>query len=162
MTINLAPVIQTLVGLAATAIGILGSAVLYKLTQKFNLQISASQQAAFDSALNKSLTYGATQVTGMIAAKGWDSPTVHDAVIASAMTQAANTFPAALAGVGLTPNLNDPRNAATLTAALQRALPQALAVASASPATPPTTAPNPETRADAPAQPTATLIIPSA
>jgi hypothetical protein len=137
MTVDISPVIQTLVGLAATALGVIGSAVLYKLNTKFNLQISAQQQQAFDSALHKSLVYGATQATNAIEARGWNHPDVKNEVVATAMQQVVAAFPDALNAVGLSTNLNDPKNHETLTAALERALPSAMTEASASPVTPP-------------------------
>src|SRR5690242_18153057 len=140
MVVDVSPVIQTLVGLTATALGIIGSAVLYKLSQKLHLQISEGQQAAFDAALHKSLDYGATQATNVIAAHGWDHPAVKNEVVAIARQQAVAAFPGAPKEVGLSTDLNDPKNAGTLTAALERALPAAMTEASASPITPPTPA----------------------
>jgi hypothetical protein len=140
MVVDISPVLQTLIGLAATALGIIGSAVLYQLTQKLHLQISAGQQDAFDTALKKSLIYGATKATATIAERGWDHPEVHNEVVAKAMQQVVAAFPDAVNAVGLSTNLNDPKNTETLTAALERALPGAMAEVSASPATPPTPA----------------------
>jgi 7-keto-8-aminopelargonate synthetase-like enzyme len=151
VTINFAPIVQAVVGLVATALGVLGSAVLVRLNQKFHLQITASQEATFDAALNKSLVYGATKASDAIAEHGWDNKQVHEGVVATALQQAVEQFPTALAGVGLSTNLNDPKNAEAITKALERALPAAMAEASASPATPPATAPNPETQAETPA-----------
>jgi hypothetical protein len=74
MIVDISPVVQAIVGLAATALGIIGSAVLMKLNTKLHLQISAGQQEAFDSALKKALIYGATKATSEIASKGWDHP----------------------------------------------------------------------------------------
>jgi hypothetical protein len=87
MTVDISPVVQAIVGLAATALGIIGSAVLMKLNTKLHLQISAGQQEAFDSALKKALIYGATKATSEIAAKGWDHPQVHSEVVSMAMQQ---------------------------------------------------------------------------
>lgn len=137
MVVDISPVVQALVGLAATALGIIGSAVLLKLTQRLHLQVSAEQQEAFDAALKKSLIYGATKATDAIAARGWDHPVVHSEVVSTAMQQIVTAFPGALADVGLSTNLKDPKNTQTLTAALERALPGAMAEASASPITPP-------------------------
>jgi hypothetical protein len=137
MIVDISPVIQTLVGLAATALGIIGSTVLYQLSQKLHLQISASQQDAFDTALRKSLIYGTTKATAVIAERGWDHPEVKNEVVATAMQQVVAAFPEAVNAVGLSTDLNDPKNTETLTAALERALPGAMTEACASPATPP-------------------------
>jgi hypothetical protein len=137
MIVDISPVVRTIVGLAVTALGIIGSAVLMKLNQKLHLQISADQQAAFDAALKKSLIYGATKATSEIASKGWDHPQVHSEVVSTAMQQVVQAFPQALTDVGLSSNLDDPKNTETLTAALERALPGAMTEASKSPITPP-------------------------
>jgi hypothetical protein len=94
MVVDISPVIQTLVGLAATALGIIGSAVLYQLSQKLHLQISAGQQDAFDAALKKSLIYGATKATAVIEERGWAHPEVKNEVVATAMQQVVAAFPA--------------------------------------------------------------------
>jgi hypothetical protein len=137
MVVDISPIVQAVVGLAATALGIIGSAVLLKLNQRLHIDISAGQQAAFDSALKKALIYGATKATGEIAERGWDHPSVHNEVVATAMQQVVTAFPDALTDVGLTTNLDDPKNTETLTAALERALPGAMTEASKSPITPP-------------------------
>lgn len=153
------PIVQAVVGLAASALGILGSMVLARLNTKFHLDISAARQDAFDKALNKSLMYGATQATAEIAEKGWDHADTKSEVVATALNQAVSTFPEALAGVGLSTDLTDPKNAATLTAALERALPAAMTEASASPATPPTATQTAEAEAEAIVAPAATIHI---
>lgn len=147
-TVDLSPIIQWAVGFVATALGIIGSMVLLKLKTKLNLQISQSQQAAFDDALHKSLLYGTAKLTDEIAQKGWDKPDVHSQVVATAMQQAVKAFPDALNAVGLSTDLKDPKNVETLGAALERALPGAVAEAAASPATP-TTAPIADPQAQA-------------
>jgi hypothetical protein len=137
MTVDISPVVQAIVGLAALALSSIGSLVLMKLNQRLHLQISASQQDAFDSALRKALVYGATKATSEIAAKGWDHPEVHSEVVSTAMQQVVTAFPQALNDVGLSTDMNDPKNTETLTAALERALPGAMTEASKSPITPP-------------------------
>lgn len=140
MMVDISPIVQAAVGLVATALGIIGSAVLLKLNQRLHLDISAGQQAAFDAALRKALVYGASKATAEIAERGWDHPLVHSEVVATAMRQVVTAFPQALSDVGLSTNLDDPKNTETLTAALERALPGAMTEASASPITPPTPA----------------------
>jgi hypothetical protein len=62
---------------------------------------------------------------------------VKNEVVATAMQQVVAAFPEAVNAVGLSTDLNDPKNTETLTAALERALPGAMTEACASPATPP-------------------------
>ena len=137
MNIDLTSVIQAVLGLCGVAITIFGGIALQALARRFNVQVSAGQTAAFDAALDKSVTYGVTASEAAIAAKGWDHVDVKNQVLATGLAYAVQSFPQALKGVGLTTNLSDPQNAATITAALQRALPAAMLTASASPATPP-------------------------
>jgi hypothetical protein len=156
--VDFQPIVQAVIAVFASAIGILGSAVLYRLNRRFNLQISVDEEQRFDAALKKALTYGAVKAGNEIRAKGWDSAEVHSEIVATAMQQISTSFPDALSAVGLTANLDDPKNAQMLTTALERALPEAMAQAAASPATPPTTAPNPETQAGE-GRPVATIHV---
>jgi len=137
MNVDISPVVQSVVGLCAVALTVLGGIALQAFAAKLKVQISASQTSAFDDALSKALTYGATVADAEIKAKGWDHPDVKNAVVATALTYAVSKFPDALAAVGLSTDLTNPTNVATITAALQRALPAAMLTASASPATPP-------------------------
>jgi len=137
MNVDLTSVVQAVLGLCAVAITIFGGIALQALAKRFNLQISAGQIAAFDDALAKSLSYGVTAADTQIKAKGWDHPDVKNAVVASALTYAVAKFPAALHDIGLSANIDDPKNAQTITEALRRALPAAMTAAAASPATPP-------------------------
>lgn len=129
--VDLTQIEQATVSLAASALGILGSAALYKLRQRFGQQVIAAQRSAFDDALSKSITYGATLSTPLIASKGWQDGQVHAAVIELARYHAETMFPDTMKGVGFD----------ALTAALQRTLPAAMAAAAASPATPPANPP---------------------
>lgn len=137
MNVDLSSVIQAVLGLCAVAISIFGGIALNALAARFKMQISASQTAAYDSALTKALTFGATAVDGTIRAKGWDHVDTKSAVVGSALTYLVAQFPDALKGVGLTTNADDPANAAKIKSALQRALPAAMLAAAASPSTPP-------------------------
>jgi hypothetical protein len=136
MSADLSPIVNTVIGLAATGIGIFGSMALAALAKRCNIQVSAGQTAAFDAALNKAITFGAATLQTEIAAKGWNHPDVQNAVLSQALTTMADRFPDALAGVGLSPDLSDPRNARIISNALTRALPAAFTAAAASPATP--------------------------
>jgi hypothetical protein len=137
MQVDVSPVVQSVIGLCAVALTVLGGIALQVVAAKWKVQLSASQSAEFDAALSKALTYGATTADAEIRAKGWDHPDVKNAVVATALTYAVAKFPDAIAAVGLSTDLTNPTNVATITAALQRALPAAMLTASASPATPP-------------------------
>jgi hypothetical protein len=78
------------------------------------------------------------------------------------MQQVVAAFPEALNAVGLSTNLNDPKNHETLTAALERALPSAMTEASVSPVTPPAPAVTVVTPASAPPVVVNTVAPPAA
>ncbi len=141
MNVDLSPLWQAVIGLAAAALATFGSQALLAAKNRWNIQFSDAQVSAFDDALRKTITYEATQAQSLIASKGWDHVEVHDAVIANGLNTIVAKFPGALAGVGLSTDLSDPANRQAIQAALQRALPAAFTAAAASPATPPATAP---------------------
>jgi hypothetical protein len=121
--------------------GILVTLISLKLNTWLGVKITAGNQAAFNAALNHSVTFGITQAEGAIKAKGWDDPTVKNVVLATALSAVTAKFPDALAAVGITGDLNSPANVALVQEALQRALPAAALTASASPSTPPAPTP---------------------
>ena len=136
---DITPITNAAVEIGATLLMVFGAWAANSLKNKLNLDVSASQTAAFDDALNKAVTFAATQSEMAIKAKGWDSPDVKSVVLATALSSIAEKAPDALAGVGLSTDINDPANRERLTHALQRALPSAFTTAAASPATPPST-----------------------
>lgn len=137
MSVDLSQIETTVVSLAATALGIVGTWAVSRLAQRFGLQVNQAQKAMFDQALSDSLTYGVTQADATIKAKGWDHVDSKNAIIDAGLSYVVAKFPDALKAVGLSSNLNDPANAAAITSALTRMLPIATTTAAASPTTPP-------------------------
>jgi hypothetical protein len=135
---DLSPIIDSAIGMAGTALTVFGTLTLTAIAKHFNLQVSAQQTASFDDALEKSVTFGATQAEAQIRKNGWDSPDIKSPILNIALNTMAQKFPDALKGVGLSPDVGDPATAAKITAALTRAYPAAMATVAASPATPPT------------------------
>jgi len=133
--IDVTSIEQTLVGLAATAISVMGGIALAALQKRFSILNNTATTEAFDGALQKSLTMAATQVNGLIAEKGYDHVDVKSAVLEAGLDVIVQKFPDALAQMGLSGDDARP----TIAAALQRALPQVMAAYAASPATPPAT-----------------------
>ena len=152
--VDLTQVYTALGGIAAAFITVLGGIAINAFTAKMNGQTKALVTAAFDDALSKTLSLAAVNSQGLIAAKGWDHIEVHDKVIGQALNSMAARFPDALKAVGLSSDLSDPANVASITNALKRALPAAFMAAANSPATPP--APN----APAPAVPVLVTNLP--
>lgn len=134
MTVDLQPLITSLVGLAALAITTIGTLAVKRIADYVGIKISDQKMKLLDSVLSKAVASGAMQANDIIAAKGWDHPEVHNAVIAKAMNYAIEKFPDALTMAGLDPT--DPATAGHLESALQRILPTAIAPVAASPATP--------------------------
>ena len=137
MQVDISPLVQAAVGLAAASLSIFGGVALTALTRRFNVQTSAGQAALYETALSKAITFGVTQLQGTIKARGWDHIETQNQVVDTALTYIVAREPAALAAVGLTPSMDDEHSREVLTQALQRALPSAYAAAAASPATPP-------------------------
>lgn len=138
MTVDLTPLFQGVIAVAASAIGVFGSIALRQVAAKWHIDVTQAQNDNFDDALNKAITAAAMAAQKEIAAKGYDHVDVKNTVLSGALSYVAAKFPDALAGAGLSSNIGDARNAAAITAALTRAYPAAMTVVAASPATPPT------------------------
>ena len=93
----------------------------------------------------------AVNSSALITEKGWDHIDVHNQVVGLALNSIVGRFPDVLKGVGLSPDLSDPKNVETITNALKRAMPAAFTAAANSPATPP--APN------GPAAPVPVMVV---
>lgn len=154
-TIDLTPITNVLLQLAATVLLGLGSWGATRLVSWLGLKNSAQATANLDDALQKSVTYGLQQSQAMIAAKGWDHVDVHNAALASALPYMIQRFPDALKAAGVDMS-NQQALQATVAGALDRSFPQAVAVAAASPATPLAGAPG---ASHAPARPGATTSL---
>ena len=142
-TIDLLPVEQATISICATALSVFGSMALTYAARRFHIQITATQTAAFDDALDKALHYGVVRSMGAIKDNGWDHVETQNSVVALAANYAVAKFPDVLSSVGIPPTLDNPQTEQKLTDALQRALPSAFMTAAASPATPPTPQPAP-------------------
>jgi hypothetical protein len=136
IAVDLSPILDAAVALAASALGVFGSLALRAAEAHWHIQVTQAQNDDFDDALNKAITAGAAATETMIAEKGYDHPAVKSSVLNAALTYVAAKFPAALAGAGLSGNLGDPANARAITAALTRAYPAAMTTYSNSPVTP--------------------------
>lgn len=135
--VDVSPVLDLVIKLLVALALLVGSWLLHWLVRRVKLLNNAGFQAAWTDALDKSLTWAATQSTAIIKAKGWDHPDTHAAVIATAAEYLLAKFPAALAGVGLSAN----SVAADVLAALQRQLPATFATLVNNPALPAAIAP---------------------
>lgn len=136
-SVDISPIVQAAITVCATALSVFGSMALLAIAKRFNVQVSAGQAANYDAALDKALQYGVTQSTQLIKDKGWDHVDTQSAVVADALNYVVKREPAALAGVGLSGDFNDPHTRTIIEQALTRALPAAFTSAAASPATPP-------------------------
>lgn len=135
VAVDLTPIIQALVGLAALVVTSIGGLVLKKLATWLGLKQEDQRLQNFDTALQRAVQAGAMQVTGMIAQKGWDHPDVHSAIVARGLDYVTLKFPNILKSAGLDPT--DPATAGKIEDALLRVLPTALKPVAESPATPP-------------------------
>lgn len=100
---------------------------------------NASQiQDALDDAAMKGISFAVMQTQQEIKAKGWDHPTVQNALIAQGATYVATKFPDMLANAGVDPTTVEGRKA--ISDLVTRALPAGTAAAAASPTTPETEA----------------------
>ena len=139
MQVDLSPLVEAAVGLAATALTIFGSMALRAAERKWNFQLTEAQTAAWDSALTKAVTYAGTKTEDLIKAKGWDHPDVKNAVLAQAESYLVLRFPQVLAAQGL--DYTSPSAKDVIRSALARALPSAFTSLAASPATPASASP---------------------
>ena len=135
-------ILQALGALILAVGGTIGTAIAMKLKAKYGIELSAAQQAEMESVATKAVTYGITQATDAIAAKGWNHPDVHSAITAAAAQYAIAQFPEVTARAGFDISTWGAR---AVTAQklddtiMTRVLPAAMTVAAASPATPPAT-----------------------
>jgi hypothetical protein len=148
--VDLTPITSAIMQIVAALLLAFGTWAIQRLGQWVGLKNDSAITAAFDSALQKAVTFGLQQSHELIKQNGWDHVSVHDATLASAGTYIASRFPDTLKNAGLDPTAADFDK--KVKDALDRAFPHAVAVAAASPATPPATAPNPPEQKDLPVQ----------
>jgi hypothetical protein len=157
-SIDISPIVNVLLQLAATVLLGFGTWGVTQLVQWLGLKNSAQATANLDDALEKAVTYGLQQSTALIKQKGWDDVEVRNATLAKAAPYLIDRFPDALRAVGV--DMNDQAALqAKVMGALDRIYPHASAVAAASPGTPPATAPQPSTTAELAAQPNVTTTM---
>ena len=150
--IDITPLINALLECAATLLVATGTWLIARLVRWLGLKNAAQATANLDDALSKSVTYGLQQSQVLIKQNGWDSVSVRNAALGTALPYMLAHFPDALKAVGL--DLSDQSALqTTIGAALDRAFPQAATQAAASPATPPAVAPQPQTQAQPQPQP---------
>ncbi len=143
---DLSPVINVLLQLAATVLLAAGTWAISQLVRWLGLKNAAQATASLDDALQKSVTYGLQQSQDLIRQKGWDHADVRSATLAQALPYLIQHFPDVLGSAGIDMS-NQAALQATVVGALDRAFPHAAAVAANSPATPPATAPTPQVTA---------------
>lgn len=135
MTVDLSPVVATVVSLCAISLSTFGTWALGRLARKLGVQANSEAVIAFDDALTRSVRAGAAAAQGVIAARGWDHPDVKNAVIAFAAPYAIDKFAPALRAIGLDPT--DPRaTQAYIRSELDRIFPTAMTAVANSPVTP--------------------------
>ena len=135
-TVDVSPILQAVVGLAAAALTAFGGVITAKVAQHFNISMNSTAMKAFDDALTRAIQAGAADAQAQIAIKGWDHIDVKNEVLATAASYAINKSVPALKGIGLDPN--NPATSTYLRAELGRMFPAAMAQIAASPTTPPT------------------------
>lgn len=135
-TVDLTPIIQALLSLAALVITILGTMVVNRIATWVGIQSNSAALAQFDAVLTKAVQSAASDADNLIRAKGWDHPDVKSAIVAAGAGIAIAKFTPALISMGLDPS--DPNGATTqyLKEELSRIFPTAMAPVAASPVTP--------------------------
>jgi|ERR1041385_2358644 hypothetical protein len=137
MNVDLTPIIQAVLGLAAIAITTLGTLAVKRLADWLGVQANSAAVTQLDAALTRAVHAGASEAQDLIREKGWDHVDVKNAIVASGARIVIDKFAPALKSVGLDPA--DPNGATTkyLTEELSRIFPTAIAPVAASPVTPP-------------------------
>lgn len=133
MTVDLAPLVQAAVGIAALAVATFGSWALQRLATRLGIQLSAERQARLDDAMTKAAQAGAVAAENLASTRGWDHPEVRNQMIGQGLQYLVARFPDALKQCGLDPA--DPADAARIRGAIERVLPVAAAPIAASPIT---------------------------
>lgn len=133
MEIDLSPVIQALLGLAALAIGTFGAWALQRLAVRFGIQIDAARKEQLETALTKAAQAGAVAVEGMAAERGWNHPAVKSEMLGQGLNYLVDRFADTLKQAGLDPYKIE--DAERIRGAMERIMPAAAAPVAASPVT---------------------------
>jgi len=136
-TAYLDPIIVTVLQALGVVVGAAATWALTRIAQNFGMKVTQQQVDAYDVALKKLVQYGAGRANELIIERGWNSLDVKNVTLANAINGAAEKFPDALAGVGLSPS--DPRFEEKVKEGLERIYPTAMAEVANSPTTPPVT-----------------------
>jgi hypothetical protein len=143
-----AALLNALVGVAVVVLPVVGTMIvqaLRRLSAKWELQATAQNTANMESDLRTVLNVGIAKALPLIETKGWSSPAVREAVLATAADYLRQRFPdrtGQIVAAAQTPWEKIPTAEAVIETLAAR-LPDAIAVAAASPATPPATLVNP-------------------
>lgn len=133
MTVDLAPLVQVTVSLAALGLSTVGMWALMRLARKLGIQTTQAQQQQVEIAINKAVQAGAVYAESAAEQHGWAHPQVKSMIVGQAINYAVARFPDTLKAAGIDPS--DPADAEKLRGAIQRALPAAVTPVAASPAT---------------------------
>lgn len=133
-TIDLTPIVQAVVMGAAAILTWALSLLLFKMKEKFHLDISDQEMKNYDAILEKGIHAGAMAFTEEIKEKGWDHPEIRDGIVSFAVDYIKNKFAGTVAKVGL--NLENIVDQNHLSDALLRAFPSAISEVVYSPVTP--------------------------
>ena len=133
--IDLSPIVAPTLSLCGLAITIFGTLALNTLKNKWGVELSASQRALYQDALQSATSYGIAQSQAMITAHGLDHPIIKDSVAKFGLNYLMTHYSDVLTNVGLTTNAADPANAAKITSAIIRVFPAMAAQAATNAAT---------------------------
>lgn len=138
MSVDLSPILSTLIQLGAIALMALGGVAIQRLATKLGLDARGAVAQQLDDALNKSIAAGAMSASEVIRERGWDHPVVKNLVVGGAAQYLALKWPDLLKKAGI--DAGNPAYARDeILALLNRAYPTAMAPIAASPVTPPAT-----------------------
>lgn len=135
MQVDLSPVIQSLLGIAAIGITSVGTWAIAAFAKKIGIDKNTALMANLDDAAMKAISAGVMTAQDDIKAKGWDHPDVQNKVIAAGASYVTAKFTETLAQAGIDPTTGAGQQA--IKDLVTRALPAGIAAAAASPTTPP-------------------------
>lgn len=136
MTVDLSPILSSLVQLGALALMAVGGWAIQRFAAKMKVDTDSALVRKLDDALNKSIAAGATGLNNEIKQKGWDHPDVKNAVIRAGAAYLTNNWPDLLKEVGIPPG-GSTSTYMKIQSLLDRAFPTAIGPVANSPATPP-------------------------
>jgi len=127
--VDFGPILMALLGTAATAITVLGGALIDAgrryLISRTGIQIDDAHRAVLDSVLQRGVAYGISLIEAQVGRATID---FHSAVVASAVKYALDRAPDAIAHLGVSPDQLATMAVARLAGMLAPAAPAAVAV----------------------------------